>query len=142
MKVEDAQKLYTALNLLDGEQKSVTVKGQQDVILVPYQFAGKVSWNMVKNKNILKRIIEDFQETNNKLVREISGGKESIDQENPEQVKKLRDELDKILKIDEDVKGLLKIKYSELNLNVNRIPVSVLELLSPIVEDDSEESGK
>lgn len=141
MKLSEIRNLFTALSMLDGEQKVVKNKGQEEVILEPYKFSGKTSWNLVKNKNILKRYTDDYTEVNDKLIRRISGA-ESINKEDPAQVKEYTDETKKLLETEEDVKGILKIKLSELNLDTNHIPISILELLSTIVEDDSTVENK
>lgn len=136
MKLSEIRNLFTALSMLDGEQKVVKNKGQEEVILEPYKFAGKTSWNLVKNKNILKRYNDDYTEVNDQLIRRISGA-ESINKEDPVQVKEYTDETKKLLETEEDVKGILRIKLSELNLDTNHIPISILELLSTIVDDDN-----
>jgi hypothetical protein len=146
LKLQEIININAALSALNGYQDTVVVKGENQTVLKPYLFAStKTSWNIAKNRRLIKSAIEDYTEVRNGLIREISGGVE-IKEDNLEQMAQFTSKEAALLKEEVEVEGLLKLNLSEL-LNekidehgvktFNPIPADVFNLLFELIEDDS-----
>jgi len=128
--------INAALSSLDGTP--TVVKGENGVektITVPYQFSGKVRWNIAKALTTLKRVSEDFSTTRDKIINEVSGGTGRIEPENETAIKALNDKIAEVFATEEDTKGLLALPLEGLNLDANQIPLAVLAALEPIIAE-------
>lgn len=144
LKVKKIRELYEGFSSLDGYTEVSAGKVTEKVY---YRFSGKTKYNIIKNINILKRYSEDFDKARDELIKSISGGKDSISQEDKEQLAKFNKSVVEILESEEDVKGLLKIKFADLNLDDekdedgkvtnkgNKIPNTVLAALFDFIDE-------
>ena len=146
LKIKIIRALFEALVSLDGYTEFADGKIKEKVY---YNFSGKTKYNIIKNLNILKRYIENFDKTRDELIKSISGGKDSIAQEDKESILKFNKSVAEILETEEDVKGLLKIKFDDLWLDDekdtdgkivrkgNKIPNTIIESLWDYLIEES-----
>lgn len=129
--------LNAAMLALDGSPVVVkdADKKTDKTVTVPYQFSGKVRWNVAKNLSILKRVSENFASTRDALINEVSGGTGRIEPENETAIKTLNDKIAEVFATEEDTKGLLTLPLEGLNLDTNQIPLAVLAALEPIIAE-------
>ncbi len=136
MKLKDIQIVYTAICALDRQDTIVQdSKGNKSVVSTAYLFSGKTAWNLAKNRSVLKQHVELIQETKNKIIKQITGGKEEIELANQDYVQKFLAEINPVLEQEQEVHGLLKIKVEDLRLSENAISPSILEALMPIISE-------
>jgi hypothetical protein len=147
LKIKKIRELFEALASLDGYTEYSDGKVKEKVY---YDFSGKTKYNIIKNLNILKRHLENFDKTRDELIKSISGGKDSISQDDKEAILRFNKALSEILETEEEVKGLLKIKFNDLCLDdkkdlegklirkANKIPNTVIEILFDHLIDENE----
>lgn len=137
LSIKTLLEINAALSSLEGTP--TIVKGDtpesEKVITVPYQFSGKVRWNLVKNAAFAKRISEDFSATRDKIINDVSGGTGRIEPENEAAIKTMNDKIAEVFATEEDTKGLLALPLEGLNLDANQIPLAVLAALEPIISE-------
>lgn len=114
IKIKKILELYEAFASLDGYTEIKDGKVSEKTY---YYFGGKTKYNLVKNLNVLKRHYENFEKTRDELVKSISGGSDSIKADEPEKLEKFNKELVALLDTEEEVSGLLKVKFEALNLD-------------------------
>lgn len=143
IKIKKILELYEAFASLDGYTE---IKDGRVSEKIYYYFGGKTKYNLVKNLNILKRYFDNFEKTRDELVKSISGGGDSIKANESEKLEKFNKELAVILESEEDVSGLLKIKFEALNLDDekdkdgrvirlgNKIPNTIISKIFDFVE--------
>lgn len=128
--------INAALSVLDGTPTIVKGEnGTEKTVTVPYQFSGKVRWNLVKNTAFVKRISEDFSATRDKIINDVSGGTGRIEPTDEAAIKTLNDKIAEVFASEEDTKGLLVLPLEGLNLDTNQIPLAVLAALEPIIAE-------
>ena len=137
LSVKTLLEINAALSSLEGTQTIVKGEdGQGDkVVTVPYQFSGKVRWNIAKGLTALKRVSEDFTKARDAVINEVSGGTGRIEPENETAIKTLNEKIADIFASQEDTKGLLSLPLEGLNLDVNQIPLAVLSALEPVIAE-------
>lgn len=135
--VKTANEVYTALQNVDVYTQIIKDENEKDkTVSLPYKFSGKARWNMTKALNKLKAVNEDFVKARDNLIKEASNGAGIIEPSNQAAVREVTTKLEEILQEEVELSGVLKIKISDLNLDENPIPVAVLSLLTPILEDN------
>jgi hypothetical protein len=135
MTIQDIQLLYLGICALDKRDAIIKDKqGKEQVVSLPYRFSGKTAWNLAKNRMILKRYVDVLNDTRDQIIKQVSGS-DRIEVSNQEQVEAFSKEIAPVLKQQEKVEGLLKIKIEELNLGENPISPSVLESIASIIDD-------
>jgi hypothetical protein len=140
IKVLKICQLYDALNALDGLEQVVEVDGKNKIIKKPYNLSGKVKWNLAKNLRLLKPHVEVFQKVRDDIIREITGGKNSVDEKDTAQWLAVINKVSEVSVQEEDVKGLLILTPKDLGLDddadtSNQIPLKVLEALDFLIKD-------
>ena len=137
--VSQINSIFRSLSELDGYDLVLDKDTKPRVIRQQYIFTGKTRWNLVKNLSILKSHVEDAEKARVALVKQISGGKESIDRENQTQAEEFFKELSSVLNSTVEVKGLLKFKIEELLSPKegveNQIPASTILGIEVLLEE-------
>jgi hypothetical protein len=137
LSVKTLLEINAALSSLEGTQ--TVVKGEEGksdkVITVPYQFSGKVRWNIAKGLTALKRVSEDFTKARDAVINEVSGGTGRIEPDDEVSVKALNDKIAEIFASQESTSGLLSLPLEGLNLDVNQISPSILSVLEPVIAE-------
>lgn len=134
--VRTANEVYAALQNVDVYTQIIKDENNKDkTVSLPYKFSGKARWNMTKALNKLKSINEDFIKTKDNLIKEASNGVGVIEPSDQTAIRAVTTKLEEILEEEVELSGVIKIKVGDLNLEENPIPVAVLSLLTPILED-------
>jgi hypothetical protein len=146
LQLRDVENLFLSLGNLDGTARAVQVApGQERIIINPFKFPQKVTWNKVKNLGILRRKIKDIEAMKKEVRMKHNNGVDDMPDEKTDAGKQARKELgrewDEFLDTKEDIPGLLMIKVEDLNLfdpktneSGNVIPATVLEGVSVLLE--------
>lgn len=108
-----------------------------------YKFAPQARYGLAKNLRILRSRTEDINKVRAGLADELSKEMGDKKPDTPE-FKALEKEFDErykqFLDATEEIANLMKIKFVDLNLDQNQIPVTVLAALSPIILEDDVKS--
>ena len=137
LSVKTLLEINAALSSLEGTQTVVKSEdGKSDkVVIVPYQFSGKVRWNIAKGLTALKHVSEDFTKARDAVINEVSKGTGRIEPGDEAAVKTLNEKIAEIFASQEDTKGLLSLPLEGLNLDVNQICPAVLSVLEPVIAE-------
>ena len=136
MTVKTANEVYAALQNVDVYTQLIKGEdGKDKTVTLPYKFSGKGRWNLTKSLNLLQALNDDFIATRDRLIKEVSNGTGSIDQNDSVRIREFSQKLEEVLAQEVDASGILKVKVSDLNLDENPIPVAVLSLLTPLLDD-------
>jgi hypothetical protein len=134
--VKTANEVYAALQNIDVYTQVIKDEnGKDKSVTLPYKFSGKGRWNLTKALNKFRLINEDFIKTRDNIIKEASDGSGVVDQNDQEAIKEVTKKLEEVLDQEVDASGVLKIKIKDLNLDENPIPVAVLSLLTPILDE-------
>lgn len=134
--VKTANEVYAALQNIDVYNHVIKKEdGMEEVVKLPYKISGKGRWNLTKCLNKLRETNDAFNTTRDGLIKEVSAGKATIDGTDADRLAEFNTKMEEVLAQEIDTKGLLRIRVADLNLEVNPIPVAVLSLLSPILDD-------
>ena len=139
--------LFNALSELRGIPSAVPDgRGGTAVVFEPYDLGPKFIWNAAKDRNILRRHIEDHDEQVrefkvglNKLRRELAASKDNPEENKQrllEETERVNDEIRKLSKAEIEVDGLLKLPASGLNLRTSKVPPPLIEELMPLIEGE------
>ena len=131
--------LYDALSALDGLEEVVSIGGENKLIKKPYDFSGKVKWNLAKDLRLLKPHVEAFQKVRDDIVREVTGGKNTVTDKD-DRWNAVIDKVSEVHKQEENVEGLLSFTPKDLGLDgdvvaTNHIPLKVLEALDFLIKE-------
>jgi hypothetical protein len=132
--------LYDALSALDGLEQVFVIGGENRLVKKPYDFSGKVKWNLAKNVRILRPHVEAFQKVRDDIVKEVTGGKNTITDKDGGQWDAVLAKVQEVQSQEEDVTGLLAFTTKDLGLDSddltsNQIPLKVLEALDFLITD-------
>lgn len=114
--------LATAHQQLDGSKEG------------NYKFSAKIRYALAKNLRLLKGRSEDINKVRTGIIRGISPV-EAIKDNSPE-LREFESQYSTFLDTEEDIPNLMQFTLSELNLDSNPIPVSVLSYLSPLIIEE------
>lgn len=136
--------MYTALESLDGSHQIVADKA----VVIPYRLGDRARWAIVTNRRLLRPIVEDFADTQRKILMDLSSGTGVIEQHvvqgsktiiNPDYVQ--YHERIRALSKETVTVTLRRICVDDLNMNpdtrgskVNEIPPGVIDALYPILD--------
>jgi len=126
------QKLSAAISALDGVR---TAPDQFE----PFHFDSDTTWNLALNHTLIQANLQPY-ETARKALAKQNGitDRMAVTPENAEQVKVFMEGLEALQEKSVSVDGLVKLTRISLNIGSekgkNRIPVSVLANLMPILE--------
>lgn len=129
----DIVNLFKALNSLDGRPEPVNLRTREggeevQLILVPYSFSGKARLALARWLTAVKAANDVLVQAHDSLVREF-GSAEGVD---PLRVGEFRAEWDKALDESSEF-SLPLVQIEDLKPEENKIPVSLLAVLSPVL---------
>ena len=139
LRTRDALALAQALRGLDGRQMVVKVKGEDTVIMVPWDFgSGSLRLRIANDLAILSAVEQHLTGTRQAIFAEVTKGTnlQELKAGTPEAaafMKQFEEALDQPAAGTQD---LARIKASELRLDRNEIAPSVLEALRPILDQN------
>lgn len=128
----EALKLSGALTALDGHDDVVKDGQRQSVVKLPYKFGPGLRVVISKDLARLAPVVAVYQDAIKAIRAEVSRGKK-IEDDSPELIE-LNQRNDELLKVEEDMEPLIRIKSSEL-VGDNPIPGTVLAALWSIIDD-------
>ena len=132
LKVSEILAASNALAQLNGFQKAVG----ETVALIPYKLDDSTRWNIAKDRKILAREVEVFQEANNALIFELSPKNGDVTKEDGPTRQQFQARIKAINDREVELPGLLKIKKAALLKDeANPVPGTVLEALMPLIDD-------
>jgi hypothetical protein len=157
LKLKQVRSLYLALTTLHGQQRIVaSAKSKaEEVVLQPFRFPAKMTWNIVKNLGILRRKSEELDEHHNATLRKHSGGADQIADPRtcatPEEAVAasaaqlaFAREMTAFLTTEEEIPGLLRFAPGDFNLydakdnpDGNVIPATTLDALEPLIHSET-----
>lgn len=135
--------LATALRNLDGHMVVIKQGGAENAIMIPWDFgSGSLRLRIANNLNILDAVAKMVEDTRQNIVKEITkkSGTTEIKPSTPEMDDYQKQYGDVATQPAAGTQDLARIKASELRLDRNEIPGTVLSALKPILDDDV--SGK
>jgi len=137
--VRDAMSLAIALRNLDGHLAIIKQNGQDATVMVPWEFgSGSLRLRIASDLAIASLSEKAAEDTRLAIVKEIlkkSGGNE-VKPGTPDYEELVRQYEQATALPAPGARDLAKIKASELKLDKNEIPVTVLQALWPILEQD------
>jgi len=125
--------LLTGLSSLDGYERVVKDGSNEKVMREFYTLKGGLRLTIAKNMNCLQVLAKAIRDARNGLIREHADGGDRV----PPGKMVEYGEQERVLLDTEHEVDLETIRLSELSLDKNPIPVSVIALISPLLEDDS-----
>ena len=133
--VQQEINLEQALAALDGHTVVAKVNGQDAVVTVSYDFSGAVRWKILDDIGLLEPKLEAWQKANKAIIDRISGGKGFIAQtDGAGQAAYALAVNDAMTHVDETSPKLETFARSDLDLDRNPIPGTVLNALAPILQ--------
>lgn len=130
MKNRQIFEIHQALKQLDG------CPNQTTNATIPYQFTGNVAYAIGKNLKQTSSIVQDVQETYQKLLLALLKPDEKGLQKGDIRIEALSKEYEKVLDIESEYKPY-QFPLSGLGINTNKIPPSVLAVLDFLIIDDT-----
>lgn len=127
----DLSELASALAALDGTEKQVD-QGPGNpprIIREPYKFSGDVRARMAADLAVISEAEKSVQQQRNALIKQTSGGGNFIDPKHPDQVAAFTVAAQTLFEATVSLE-LSPIPVSDLQLEQNAIPVSVLAILA------------
>lgn len=140
-----AQPLSVALRNLDGHLIVIKQNGQDGTVMVPWEFgSGALRLRIANNITILDAALKTAEETRIAIVKELlkkasdrtGAAVTEIKPDMPENAEFQKQFTDLMAQPAAGTQDLGRIKTSELKLDKNEIPVTVLSALAPILDQD------
>lgn len=130
--------LLTALVALDGADKIAQLgNGLHQVVKRPYKFAAKTRMAIARNIVPLNEARLAFDKAHNAIIEAAAGeGQRAIDPTDRAKVAEVNKQYDDLLAAETEFPTLRKLKASELNIEENELPQSVIADLMPLLDDD------
>lgn len=134
--------LANALRSLDGHTVVIKQNGADATVMVPWDFgSGALRLRIANNIAILDAVANTVNDTRLKIVKEIiknsaNPAATEIKPGTPEFDDFQRQYNEMMIQPANGTQDLARIKASELRLDKNEIPVTVITALKPILEDD------
>lgn len=144
--ISEIEPLFEALGSLDGNARAVQVAPDTErLIIQPFKFGQKFTWNKVKNLAILKKKKKLIEAMRVELRKKHNEGVDAMPDEKTDAGRKARVALDlewkQFLETKEDFPGLLIMPVADLNLfdpkdnpTGNLIPATILEAVSVLFD--------
>lgn len=138
--VGQALALITALKNLDGHMIVVKQNGADNIVMTPWEFNnGKLRLRIKSDINILEGALKIAENARQDILKEAlkkAGNATELKPGTPEYDDYQKQYADMVAQPVPGAHDLSRIKASELNLDRNEIPGTVLSALSPILDDD------
>jgi hypothetical protein len=132
----NALELQKSLQALDSYGRVIKQGDNEQLVQSSYKFRGVVRRKISKNLAMLKGEIAVYNDASSAKFREISGGRDRLNPEDPGDAKKIAEftlENEVMLKQEIEVE-LIKLSEGDLALDDNPIPGTVLAGLEIIME--------
>lgn len=100
----------------------------------PYKFGPKTRYALAKNLRLLRSKAEDMDKARVGIVREIWPNGGAV-KDTPE-FDRFSEQWNVLLNSTEEIPGLMKFQFGELQLDINSIPVTVLANLGPLIIEE------
>lgn len=134
--------LVNNLAALDGKTRVIKDGEREQVVREPYKFKPGLRSAIAKNVANLKAVADAYSKTKDGLIGQVTGGMTQIAEKhgetvNPDFQKQMADfqAVNNLLLAEIHEVRLVKIKESELNLEANPIPGTVIAALAPILDE-------
>jgi len=137
--VRDALGLAQGLRNLDGHLVVIKRGGQDETVMIPWEFgSGSLRLRIANDIAILDRITTAAEQVRQALVKEAlhNAGATELKPGAPETAEFLKQYEEALDQPASGAQDLARIKASELKLDRNEIPVTVLTALKPILDMD------
>lgn len=141
--MKQATEFYASYSALGGrivEDKDGI--GNVKTKTVPYKFGaggvggGNVRWDIIKNRRILKPYDDAFVEARDQAILHLTDGVGIIDENDRDKIIQLNKEIQVILGKKVEIKGLVPIRYQDLNLGENvDLPDSIVTALGDLITE-------
>lgn len=137
LSVRDAVSLVTALGNLDGHMIVTKQNGQEQAIIVPWEFeSGSLRLRIATDLTALKPVVAGADQTRQGIIKELLQKTHGTEiRPGTVEYSEFEREYGQALDMPTGV-ALQRIKASELKLDKNEIPVTVLSALAPILDVD------
>jgi len=136
LKLKDISPVYSAFCALDGIR--TLANDGKTLVLVPYEFSAKTSWNLRKNLGIFRRKVDTINEHKDALKKKLW---KDVEKPTPEETALAQKEWSATLEVEEEIEGVLRLKEADFNLydkqanpTGNKIPGTVLDQLEAVIE--------
>ncbi len=139
LKVQDVFALQTALRNLDGHMVVVKQNGVEGTVMIPWDFgSGALRLRIANNITILDAAAKGVEDARQAIIKEITkkAGTAEIKPGTPEFDDYQKQYGDIAIQPASGTQDLARIKASELKLDRNEIPGTVISALKPIMDDD------
>lgn len=138
--VRDALGLISGLRNLDGHAVVIKQNGQDGTVIVPWEFgSGSLRLRISNDLTLLATVERTADEARVGIVKELlkqNGGGDAIKPGTPA-MDEFQRQYEQVLNAPaKGLQDLGRIKTSELKLDKNEIPVTVLQALRPILDQD------
>jgi hypothetical protein len=131
--IEQAIDLVGALAALDGADHVIKDGQQERIVREPYKLGAGLRLVIAKDMVKLKDIVASFDKARASTIMEMTGGRGNAEKGSQAEAK-LGMALREMLAVEQEV-DLIHFKASELNLDGNAIPGTVLSQLTPILDE-------
>lgn len=136
LKTKEIIAINNGLAALNGKQKAVkNDEGKELIVVEAYNFDSKVKWNIAKNKRIMTKEVETFNELRDDIIKRLANGNREIDPSDKKTINMFFEELEKLEKTEVEVDGLLKFKLADLKIEENNLSPAILESLFLLIEE-------
>lgn len=139
LKVQDVLQVSTALRNLDGHMVVVKQGTAENTVMIPWDFgSGSLRLRIANNISILDAAAKNVEDSRQAIIKEImkKGNLTEIKPGTPEFEDFQRQYADVLVQPAPGTQDLARIKASELRLDKNEIPPTVLSALKPIMDID------
>jgi len=140
-----AQPLSVALRNLDGHMIVIKQNGQDATVMTPWEFgSGSLRLRIANNITILDAALKTAEDTRLAIIKELlkkasdrtGSPVTEIKPDMPESAEFQKQFADLMAQPAAGTQDIARIKTSELKLDKNEIPVTVLSALGPILDQD------
>jgi hypothetical protein len=133
LKVSEVIECYSALAALDACKR--TIGEGKDSKEVSILLDDKVSWNLAKDRRLLKAEVEVYEELRVKILNELSPLLQDISKEDVATRSNWNVRIQVIMKNEVEIPGLLLITEDDLtHKGDNPIPITIREALLPLLK--------
>jgi hypothetical protein len=143
LSVAQALSILQAMRGLDGHVVTVKQNGVDTQVVQPWDFgSGSFRLRIAKNIAALGQVEQDLETTRQGIVRELLKSVPDVDGKRPTNIPDGSPQYDELQRQYREALNagaavtLFRVKASELKLDRNEIPITVLSAMEPILDDD------
>jgi len=131
--LEEIAKLHAGLLLLDGYDRIAKDGERERVVREYFSLGAGLRLAVAMNIDKLEAAMSPYNKVRTALIFQLSS-KDKPNEVAPENLGKFNDETSAMLAVEHDL-TLTKIKFDELNLDKNPIPVSTLSMIQALLRE-------